>query len=546
MKKIGIKQAIWAQLAITLISFIIVGVGSYISIEDIGATANAQVKSSMEASVLKDLKFVNSAIALECRKIAEAVDEGDTDSVEDHETLLTEYFSELKDIKERVEVKKILAEDKNIKDKINFIIDSLGKLEPVVRDRFIPAAKLGEDVSMYNSIVVMRTDSNIDNLEIVVTAAMKNVNESMSALEKSQQNIETNKITSSIVYVFIITILVVLSLFVVKNIYYISHQMSEGLKSFFDFLNREQSLIKHIEMPYKDEFGSMANMINTNVVSIKEGLDRDQDYIKNVIDTFELVAKGNLSVRVSSNTFNPELLILSGVINQMLDQMQMTMGKDLNLIMSILNSFATFDFSKKIDRPEGKLELIVNSLGEYSVKILSENENNTQRLQEYTKSLNNILLELRKNTVAQLHTLLNSVVAQASIISENENLLATKLNSLNTDAQNITDITNIIGDIADQTNLLALNAAIEAARAGVHGRGFAVVADEVRSLAEKTQDSTLKISHSIELIKNDILSNTTNINQNVKSMNQLVASIAKIEKTMDEVLQIFDSIDNLK
>ncbi|WP_024955095.1 methyl-accepting chemotaxis protein [Sulfurospirillum arcachonense] len=129
--------------------------------------------------------------------------------------------------------------------------------------------------------------------------------------------------------------------------------------------------------------------------------------------------------------------------------------------------------------------------------------------------------------------------------AQTEMELATKIQQLSSDADQVKDVLTVISDIADQTNLLALNAAIEAARAGEHGRGFAVVADEVRNLAERTQKSLIEINATINVIVQAITDSSEQMNENSKEVQELALIAEDVGEKINTTVDIMNTATKL-
>lgn len=130
-------------------------------------------------------------------------------------------------------------------------------------------------------------------------------------------------------------------------------------------------------------------------------------------------------------------------------------------------------------------------------------------------------------------------------VSKNTRETADVIDSLGESSQQISEIVDLINNIAAQTNLLALNAAIEAARAGEAGRGFSVVAEEIRELAEQSAKATEDISKLITSIQKDVGNTVVKMNQNQEKVETSVVEINDTADVFNNIIKTAAELEKL-
>jgi methyl-accepting chemotaxis protein len=107
-------------------------------------------------------------------------------------------------------------------------------------------------------------------------------------------------------------------------------------------------------------------------------------------------------------------------------------------------------------------------------------------------------------------------------------------------SQRISEVLNLIKDIAGEIHLLAVNAAIESAAAGEHGKRFAVVASEVRRLAERTRESAEEIKGIVGEIQSATNTSVLATEQGVKEVENGVSLATRARGSLEEIIQMVD------
>ncbi|MBP1852118.1 methyl-accepting chemotaxis protein [Rhizobium halophytocola] len=199
------------------------------------------------------------------------------------------------------------------------------------------------------------------------------------------------------------------------------------------------------------------------------------------------------------------------------------------------------DFNESLARFQQTLERVMSQTTMLSAKsgemsssangIAYRSERQAAALEETSAALEQITVTVRESVgrTGEARDLVREArsAATKSVVVVNSTVEA--MERIEAASEKITNIIDVIDEIAFQTNLLALNAGVEAARAGDAGKGFAVVAQEVRELAQRSAAAAKEIS--------SLIGNST---KEVEEGVRLVGETGKALKSIEGYVQAID------
>jgi len=205
------------------------------------------------------------------------------------------------------------------------------------------------------------------------------------------------------------------------------------------------------------------------------------------------------------------------------------------------------DFNLSLDRLSGTISSVQNnthSMNERVQDVSSSANELTRRttqqaaaLQQTSAAVNQILVALKNST--EKASFASSIAEEAKNSSSKSGGIVSNaveaMGRIESASAEISQIINVIDEIAFQTNLLALNAGVEAARAGDAGKGFAVVAQEVRELALRSANAAKDIKALISKSGQEVANGVQLVTQTGTALTQIAAHVSNIAEQIQSI-----------
>jgi methyl-accepting chemotaxis protein len=501
-------------------------------------------------------------------------------SLEDIEKLEKFYMESAKPLKEIFDKGlKIDEKEKEILGKINTIE---AKTLPLISE--IIKLKSNNQEEDAKRLLITQVQGNLSTW-------LKEINEFIDYQENKNQIATPKAREVASTFSFIMILVLIVSLIVGLLIaFLISNQIVKsvtkvqvGLQNFFDFLNKKTEKSAMIDLPCKDEFGLMAQTINSNIQVTEFGIKQDDEFVKDIARFAKNIGDGNLCAKINKDTQTKSLIELKEILTNMQNDLERSIAKNIPTLLNVLESFKNHDFTARFPDANSKVSIAINELGNVISSLLNQSLSVGKTLESSSASLIENVNELNlsandaaaslEETAAALEQITGTVksnsinvVKMSTFANEVNNsakegqALAKNTSSAMTEIEEqvntINDAISIIDQIAFQTNILSLNAAVEAATAGEAGKGFAVVAAEVRNLANRSAEAAKEIKNIVQnatskatygkTISDKMSHGYEELLLNIDKTTDIIQDIAKASKEQElGILQINDAVNLL-
>ena len=321
-----------------------------------------------------------------------------------------------------------------------------------------------------------------------------------------------------------------------------------------------------------DEIGDMARAVEVfrqNGISMQAlNLSKDEERVNvsrlqaAITEATARAAAGDFTGRISGDFGHPELNRLAENVNRLVENVDRGLGEAGNAVALLAGGDLTRRMTGHFEGAFAELQKNVNATFDALTGIIGNVRGSSVSMDDSTRELRAATDDLSRRTEQQAAALeqtsaaLEEITAVVKTSSQRAQEASRMVGEATSDAAHsavivrnaveamgrieqasseISQIINVIDEIAFQTNLLALNAGVEAARAGDAGKGFAVVAQEVRELAQRSANAAKDI-------KTLITKSGEEVGAGVKLVHKTGEALQKIEHQVSDINAHIQSI----